>query len=85
MQIEIEIVKMRKCHEVFPSGRQRLATFDVEIHPFKMWKCSISKNPDGVLSVFLPGRKSCGTSITAPEVSKAIKELALDAYHDTVA
>lgn len=82
MQIEFEIIKMRAASGILETGSELVAMFDVDVFPFRIWQAHVRKRPSGELFVALPGRKTGGTSIAAPELVEAIRAEGLAVYRE---
>ncbi|WP_028748020.1 hypothetical protein [Rhizobium mesoamericanum] len=82
-QVTFEIIKMRPSSGMLESGSEILATFDVDIFPFRIWKVQVRKRPSGELFAALPGRTNGGISIASPELIEAIRAEGLAVYRET--
>lgn len=83
MQIEFQIVNMKPTrHVALPSGSLLVATFAVDVWPFKVFGANIRLQPSGDLFAFLPGKKAGGISISSEELKAAIQAEAVALYKE---
>ncbi|MBX5223789.1 hypothetical protein HJC04_26290 [Rhizobium sp. NLR8a] len=82
MQIEFEIIKMRPASDMLDNGQQIVATFDVDVFPFRIWRVQVREAPNGEIFAALPGRTNGGISIASPELVAAIKAEGIAVYRE---
>jgi len=80
MQIEFEVLKFRPVTEWKGGGNSVLSSFEVEMFPFRLRGGLIRQRADGSIYASLPGARTCGWTVTAPELLTAIYETALEQW-----
>lgn len=80
MQVTFEITRMAPVNDDSGRSGRIVASFDVAVFPFKIWNCLVRRKGEGSLFATLPGRKSGGVSIVAPELREAICAEAIAKY-----